>query len=472
MNFSIKDCLYSNNSIKVLNMIPEVSWASSALFYHIYPLGLCGAPIENDFISKPVNRLERVVSWIPHIKSMGCNALYLGPVFESDFHGYDTADYYLLDRRLGINDTLTELSRQLHENGIRLVLDTVFNHVGRNFHAFLDLKENGRSSVYADWFCSVNFEQDNAYGDGFSYEGWFDAYNLVKLNLENPEVKAYLFKVVAFWMDEFNIDGLRFDVAEIMDRGFLSELSQFVRSRNPECWLLGEVINGDYNLWVNEHTLDSATNYEAYKALYSSHNNNNYFEIGYTLNRQFGEPGVYKDLLLYNFVDNHDTSRIASILSNAAHIVPAYTIMFMIPGIPSIYYGSEWGIPGIKGEHSDDLLRPEIAVIPDLSDVAIYHFIRRLSVIRDLHEALQHGSYLELYVTSQQFIFQRQYLDDIVIVAVNSSAYPVPITMNLDKAHGTVFADQLDDGFSAQVNEGTLTIEEIPPYGARILTLA
>ena len=213
-------------------MANQITWAHNAVFYHIYPLGCCGAPQANDFVSAPLSRLEQLTGWIPHIKDSGCNALYLGPVFESDFHGYDTADYYLVDRRLGVNQTLKDFSVALHEREIKLVPDAVFNHVGRHFTPFLELKANRESSSYKDWFCGVDFSNDNAYGDGFTYEGWYDAYNLVKLNLANPEVKQYLLDVVAYWMDEFNIDGLRLDVAEIMDKQFLSELAQFCHQRD------------------------------------------------------------------------------------------------------------------------------------------------------------------------------------------------------------------------------------------------
>lgn len=229
-------------------MNPQNNWAADAIFYHIYPLGLCGAPPANDFISEPVNRLTQLQDWILHIRELGCTAVYLGPVFESDFHGYDTADYFVVDRRLGTNRVLKELSNTLYQNNIRLVLDTVFNHTGRNFFAFRDLRTNGEQSAYKDWFCGVDFSRNNTYGDGFSYEGWYDAYNLVKLNLTNPQVKQYLFNVVAFWMDEFGVDGLRLDVAEIMDQQFLRELSSFCHKRQPDCWLMGEVVAGDYSI--------------------------------------------------------------------------------------------------------------------------------------------------------------------------------------------------------------------------------
>lgn len=451
-------------------MNKEISaWVNKAIFYQIYPLGLCGAPLENDFLSPTVNRMEFLQDWVPYIKSLGCNALYLGPVFESDFHGYDTADYFQVDRRLGTNETLKELSNSLHENGIKLVLDTVFNHVGRNFWAFKDLQVNGEKSAYKDWFQGVDFSSKSTYGDDFSYEGWYDAYNLVKLNLEHPEVKKYLFSVVSFWVDEFKIDGLRLDVAEIMNMQFLAELAAYSRVLQPDLWLMGEVIYGNYNDWANPNMLDSTTNYQAYKGLYSCHNDCNYFEIAFTLNRQFGTDGIYKDLHLYNFADNHDTTRIASILTNEQHMFPLHAILYTMPGIPSLYYGSEWGIKGLKGAHEDTLLRPQVDFIPDPSSSSLSRYIQRLAKIKQEYAALQEGSYRELFVDHQQFAYSRSTATEVIIVLVNSAPEPVSITLIYDQDEGLQFQDQLDPEYLTTVSEQQIVVNEIPGYGARIL---
>ena len=333
----------------------------------------------------------------------------------------------------------------------------------------MDLKANREDSRYKDWFHGVDFGTDNAYGDGFSYEGWYDAYNLVRLNLKNPEVKQYLLDVVAYWMDEFNIDGLRLDVAEIMDKQFLSELARFCHQRNPKFWLVGEVIYGDYNEWANPDRLDSTTNYEAYKGLYSSHNEQNYHEIAYTLNRQSGADGVYKDLLLYNFADNHDTTRAASILINNAHLFSLYAILFTMPGIPSVYYGSEWGIAGVKGEHDDFALRPQISEIPDLAFYPIYAFIKRLAEIRHKYTALRYGSYLELYVTELQLIYERRTMTELVIVAVNIAQETVSLAVKIDQLDTLEFFDALDPAYQTECLQGELFINDITANGSRIL---
>jgi cyclomaltodextrinase len=445
------------------------SWMSDAVFYHIYPLGLLGAPMANDFESEPIERMAVLNDWIPHIKQLGCNALYLGPVFESDFHGYDTANYYMVDRRLGTNQTLKDFSRNLHHHSIKLVVDTVFNHTGRNFPPFKDLQLKGEASIYKDWFVGVDFTQQSVYGDNFFYEGWFDAYNLVKLNLRNPEVANYLFHVVAFWMDEFDIDGLRLDVAEIMDKDFLAALAAFCRNRKSEFWLMGEVIEGDYREWANECMLDSTTNYEAYKGLYSSHNDKNYFEIAHSLNRQFGYDGVYQDLLLYNFADNHDTTRIASILNDARGVYPLHAILLTMPGVPAIYYGSEWGIEAIKGAHDDTMLRPAVDAIPDVSTSALYHFLLQLIAIRHKQPVLQTGVYHQLHVSHEQLVFARETEDGLIIIAVSQSDQQVDIGVQMNIQAGVEFRDLLAPEYQIFSSHNYVFINDVLPFGTRLL---
>ncbi len=268
-----------------------MNWVNESIFYHIYPLGFCGAPQQNGQ-DAPVNRIGKLSGWIPHLRELGVNALYIGPVFESSEHGYDTRDYYNIDRRLGSNEDFKRLCRELHENGIRVVLDGVFNHVGREFWAFQDVQKNGSASPYCGWFHNLNFGGGSPLGDPFWYEGWQGHYNLVKLNLRNPDVVSHLLGAVGMWIDEFGIDGLRLDAADCVDMDFFHQLRNYCKGRNPDFWLMGEIIHGDYNRWANPGALDSVTNYECRKGLYSSHNDKNYFEIAYSLNRQIGRAHV------------------------------------------------------------------------------------------------------------------------------------------------------------------------------------
>ena len=313
-------------------------WADHSVFYQIYPLGFCGAPVQNDEITVP--RIGKVTEWVEHILNLGCNAVYFGPVFESDAHGYDTRDYQKIDRRLGTNKDFADVCQTMHHAGIKIVLDGVFNHVGRGFWAFQDVLQNRESSPYRDWFY-INFEGNDNYNDGLWYEGWEGHYELVKLNLKNPAVVDHLLTCVGHWIDEFQIDGLRLDVAYLLDRDFLKKLRAFTTSRKAEFFLLGEIIGGDYRQIMNHEMCDSVTNYECYKGLYSSFNSLNLFEIVHSLLRQFGPdpwalfPGAHP----LSFVDNHDVTRAASILTNKKHIPILYALLFGMPGIPCIYYG-------------------------------------------------------------------------------------------------------------------------------------
>ena len=270
-----------------------MNWYDNAIMYHIYPLGFCGAPKHNEG-GEPVNRLEKVLDWIPHLKEMQVDAVYFGPIFESVEHGYDTTDYRQIDRRLGTNEMFKHICEVLHENGIRVILDGVFNHVGRNFWAFRDVQEKGQASPYCDWFAGLNFGGSSPYGDPFWYEGWNGYYNLVKLNLKNWHVCDHLIEAVGYWMDEFQIDGIRFDAADCVDFDFFKRIRSFCKGKKPDFWLMGEIIHGDYKRWANPEMLDSVTNYECYKGIYSSHNDKNYFEINYSINRQFGNGGVLR----------------------------------------------------------------------------------------------------------------------------------------------------------------------------------
>jgi len=448
-------------------------WAEDAFFYHIYPLGLCGAPERNDISASVVNRLDVLYPWLDHIQALGANALYLGPVFQSTSHGYDTMDYYQVDRRLGDNQTLAKFSEELHTRGMRLVLDAVFNHVGREFWAFKDVLSKGESSPYRDWFHNLRFGEQSPKGDPFQYEGWQGHYNLVKLNLSNPDVRVHLFDAVTMWRETFQIDGLRLDAADCLDVDFLQALHAFKKSHMQGFWLMGEVVHGDYRHWVNPSTLDSVTNYECYKGLYSSLNDANYFEIAYSLNRQFGPDGIYRDAYLYNFVDNHDVNRVASILHKPDHLYPLYLLLFTMPGIPSVYYGSEWGIGGVKEEYSDRTLRPAL-VLEEIQNNApqrdLMLTIKRLASMRRSSEVLRHGNYREVYVGAQQYAFIRQTEKEAVVVVLNSADKPVEIELAIPWGSGKL-VDFLNPGEEYLIEAGSAQCT-LPPNWGKILVVS
>jgi cyclomaltodextrinase / maltogenic alpha-amylase / neopullulanase len=448
-------------------------WANDAIFYHIYPLGLCGAPRRNDFYTPPTPRLEQLYPWLDHIQELGCNALYLGPLFESSAHGYDTADYFNVDRRLGDRRTLAALAEEIHRRGMRLVLDGVFNHTGRDFWAFKDVLANRERSTYAGWFQNLDFNHRSPHGDPFSYEGWAGHYDLVRLNLASPQVRSHLFEAVRMWVGEFEIDGLRLDAADQLAPDFVAALAQHCRSLKSDFWLMGEVVFGDYRrLAAPPEKLDSATNYEVYKSLYSSHVDRNYFELAYALNRQFGPEGMYRGLSLYNFADNHDVDRVASSLKTLAHIYPLYCLLFTLPGVPSIYYGSEWGITGQRSAWSDTVLRPALdlrqaASFPQPAlPASIAHLIR----LRSQCPALRQGDYQQLHVSAEQIAFLRSSPGGQVAVAVNAAAVPVSLDLRLPFQNGRL-VDLLNPGAEFFVKNNQAHID-IPPAWGRVLAIA
>lgn len=448
-------------------------WAYDSFFYHIYTLGFCQAPYENDFTSQSTNRLEHINTWISNMKDLGINTLYLGPVFESSSHGYDTADYFQVDRRLGTHEDLSNLIANLHSAGIKVILDGVFNHVGRNFWAFQDVLKYSSNSNYCDWIHGLNFSKSNCYNDPFSYTGWEGHYNLVKLNLNNPYVKEHIFKAVESWISTYNIDGLRLDVAYCIDVAFLKELRNFCKHIRSDFWLLGEVLHGDYRKWANPETLDSVTNYDCYKGLYSGHNDKNYFEIASTISRQFGEYGLYRDFPTYNFADNHDVPRIASKLSVKNHLYPLYAIIMTIPGCPSIYYGSEFGIEGVKKAKSDLPLRPGIDCIrnpeshkhPDL-----FNAIKQLAAIRKNSHALKYGKFYQVGISNQQLAFVRQSEYESIIVVINCSDQPAKLELFNVPINAHQAIDILNpDSATYQINRNRTIIDNIPSNWIRIL---
>lgn len=394
-------------------------WFDNAVIYQIYPLGLCGAPRQNDGVQ--AHRILRVKEWAAHIRELGATCVLFNPVFESDAHGYDTRDYNRLDCRLGTKEDFQQVCAALHEAGLKVMLDGVLNHVGRGFWAFRDVQEKKWDSPYKDWF-HISFDGDTGYHDGFWYEAWEGCYELVKLNLKNPAVREHLFDAIRGWVRDYDIDGLRLDVAYCLDLDFLAALRELANTVKPEFVLMGETLHGDYNRWMNDRACHAVTNYECYKGLYSSFNTGNMHEIAYSLNRQFGNEQwcLYTGKHPMSFLDNHDVTRISSILTDKNCLKPAYGLLFGMPGVPAVYYGSEWGIEGEK-KSGDDALRPAIET-PEHNDLT--DWITALAGARTASQALCSGSYRNILVQPKQLIFERRCGDDRVLVAINADSQP------------------------------------------------
>ena len=309
---------------------------------------------------------------------------------------------------------------------------------------------------YCDWY-HLDFTRRSPYGEPFHYKGWAGNYNLVKLNLKNPAVRDHLFKAVSWWIERFEIDGLRLDAADALDLDFQRELAAHCRALRPDFWLMGEVVHGDYRQWAYPEGLSSTTNYEAYKGLWSSHNDHNYFEIAYTLNRQFGPEGIYRGLALYSFADNHDVARVASILKNPAHLYPLYILLMTMPGVPSVYYGSEWGVEGVKAAGTDAPLRPALdsaSLSKQSRRPELYVLIKSLIAIRRRHAALRTGDYAQLHVAHEQFAYIRRDAAGAIVVAVNAADHPAKIPVQIpDVANGRLI-DLLNHGGIFNVIDG------------------
>ena len=427
-------------------------WFDEAVLYQIYPLGLCGAPRDNDGVTE--HRILCILDWVEHIRATGADTVLFNPLFESDRHGYDTRDFRKVDCRLGTNEDFKQVCDALHAAGLRVMLDGVFHHVGRGFWAFRDVQERRWDSPYKDWF-HISFDGNSNYNDGFWYEGWEGHMELVKLNLQNPAVVEYQFESIRQWVEEFGIDGLRLDVAYCLTPEYLKQLRAFTNSLKPDFVLVGETLHGDYNRWMNDEMCHSVTNYECYKGLYSSFNSMNLFEIGHSLARQFGPEQwtLYKGKHLLSFLDNHDVTRIASMLERKEHLPLAYGILFGLPGVPAVYYGSECGMEGRKESGSDDALRPAVE-LPQSNELTAW--IARLAAARKSSPALCYGNYRNVVLTNRQIIFERCADGERVLVAVNAD--DAPYVAHFDAGCG--MAVDLITGAPHDFGGGS----ELPPY--------
>ena len=428
-------------------------WAYESVFYQIYPLGFCGAPFENDGVLE--HRILKVLDWIPHMEKLGIDAIYFSPVFESDTHGYNTRDYSKIDCRLGTNEDFRQVVQALHAHGIKVVLDGVFNHVGRGFHAFQDVVKNRENSPYLHWF-HISLEGNSNYNDGLWYEGWEGNYDLVKLNLGNEEVVQHILNSVKGWVDEFDIDGLRLDVAYCLSDEFCRRLRGYCDGLKNDFFILGEVLHGEYGRMLAQKNIHSVTNYQCYKGLYSAFNSYNMFEIIHSLLRLFGPEDwtVARGAHLLSFVDNHDVTRVASILENPEHLPLIYAMTFGMPGIPCVYYGSEWGAKAQKSE-GDPALRAcfEQPVFNELSE-----WISKLAEAKKHSKALNYGGFRSVVLTNRQCIFERNCDGERVFVAINADG--APYTAHFDAGCGR--AVDLISGEMHDFGGGS----ELPPYSA------
>lgn len=450
--------------------------------YHVFPLGALRETEDVRDSKANTNRakyrnIRQLTALIPHLQSLRADSILLGPVFKSETHGYDVTDMYQVDPRMGNNDDLKKMVSDFHDAGFQVFFDAVWNHSSRHHFAYRDLREKGQNSTYAGWYRNPRFNTPNLCGDSFTVDCWAGFQELPAFNLRNPEVERELIHCAEFWMDEFGIDGIRIDAAEDMDREFLRHLATACHQKRGDFWMMGEVVFGDPRRWL-EAGLNSVTNYQTYKSCWSSINDKNMFELAYNLNQLFDDRGgSCKGARLQLFNENHDVSRIYSILKNKADNFVQHLLFYTMPGVPTIYYGEEFARNAVKGGSDDWNLRPSFDEIDQgipAGQENLLVEIRRLAAIRMDCDALREGGYMQEMVRPEQLAFWRTHQKSNALVIINLQDVPVPLEINTSHApcpnnsRNESWKDLLDPSQNLVAKNGKLNLQ-IPAKWGRIL---
>jgi glycosidase len=382
-------------------------WVSHAIWWHVYPLGFVGAFPAAEPPTPAEHRLGRLIDWLDWAIALGASGIALGPIFASRTHGYDTTDHFRIDPRLGDDDDFDRLIDEAHRRGLRVLLDGVFNHADSDF-------------PHQDWFLGRP-------GRFHTFEGHG---NLITLNHRNPAVVDYTADVMKHWLGR-GADGWRLDAAYAVPESFWKQVLTQVRAEYPDAWFVAEVIHGDYSAFVEASTVDSVTQYELWKAVWSSLNDGNFHELDWALQRHNAFQDTFSPL---TFVGNHDVTRIASKLERPEHLGHALVLLFTIGGVPSIYAGDELGYRGIKEDRAggDDAVRPEFTTPPteiggDAGDILNLH--RYLIGLRRRHPWLHGARTSALRLDNRCYVFETRHGDDALIVALNldDTSAPLPV---------------------------------------------
>lgn len=428
----------------VPSSVPEPDWVTDVLWWHVYPLGFVGAPQDaaGDDTGHPVtHRLRRVIDWMDYAVQLGASGIALGPIFASETHGYDTVDYYRVDPRLGDETDFIALIEAAHSRGLRILLDGVFNHVGRNFGPFQSAIAGGPTSPEARWFVP-------APGADISGEPQFETFEghsaLVTLNHNEPDVADFVTSVMSHWL-ALGADGWRLDAAYAVAPAFWANVLPRVRADHPDAYLAGEVIHGDYAAIVADSKLDTVTQYEAWKAIWSSISDANFFELAWALDRHNDYLDSFTPL---TFIGNHDVTRIASALEDSRHLPHALVVLLTMGGTPSIYYGDEQGYTGVKENRAggDDAIRPEFpAQGPSgLSPHGwpAYRLHQELIGLRRRHSWLHKARTTTLKLTNTFYVYETRSGDESLVVALNldetSAEYTVSGVAGILAGAGTI----------------------------------
>jgi glycosidase len=393
---------------------------SDVVLWHVYPLGFVSA--ERTAQQEVRHRLPQVAAWLDYVIELGANGLQLGPVFASETHGYDTVDHFTIDPRLGDEGDFDALAAAARERGVRLVLDGVFNHVGRSFPRFQEASADPGSPA-ARWF--------RRQGDDW---GTFEGHGaLVALNHEEPEVLDHVVAVMRHWLDR-GAAGWRLDAAYAVPPRFWRAVADAVHDSHPDAWLLGEVLHGDYAAFVRESGLDSVTQYELWKAIWSALNDRNLFELAHALRRH---ATMLETFVPTTFLGNHDVTRIASRLTDAALLEHAVTVLLTVPGHPTVYAGDEQAFTGVKEDRAggDDAVRPPFPATPaGLSPLGepTLRLHQRLIGLRRRHPWLVNGVLSVERLENELLVYRvanRGTPDQVLTVVLNLTDEPAPVPL-------------------------------------------
>ena len=446
--------------------ISEPEWVQHAVFWHIYPLGALDAERERADLGVEIrHRLPALEPWLDHAAELGASAILLGPVFESRTHGYDTTDHFRVDSRLGDNADLVGLVAAAHERGLRVVLDGVFNHVGQDFAMFRQALAEGPGSPAARWF-HLHWPDPQDGGGAPTHEDFEGHQALVALNHDEPAVAEYVEEVMTYWLDR-GVAGWRLDAAYAVPPSFWRPIIERVRQRHPDAYIVGEVIHGDYPAIVAESGMDSVTQYELWKAIWSSLNDANFWELDHALRRHADFARAFAP---YTFVGNHDVTRIASRLADPRHLDHALVVLFTVPGTPSVYAGDEHGFTGVKEEREggDDAIRPPFPAAPDeLSPVGlpVYHRHQELIGLRRRHAWLHSAELTVRHVSDPLIAYVVRAQEQALVVVLSTS----------DDDTSWQLPDDLPAAGEQAVLAGTGTVVEdgavvaLPPHGWVVL---
>jgi len=379
------------------------AWLPGRVWYHLHSLRAAGAPDDNPDVTgrAPTGRgLRRLLGWLDHVRSLGCGGIVLTPIFVSMTHGYDAVDYFRIDQRLGDEDDLAAFVEACHDRNLKVLLDGVFHHVGRDFPGFRDVLAQGAASRYAGWF-RLDFSRDS--GDGFTYRNFEGHRELVALNHRSSDVLDWAVAVADHWLD-LGVDGWRLDAAYAILPAFLADFSARVLHKHPDAFLFGEMIHGDYVRFVEQAGLHAVTQYELYKAIWSSLNDANFFELGWALRRH---ETFARAFVPFTFLGNHDVTRLSTRLRVPSHLGHALAVLFTLPGSPCVYYGDEFAFRGRKGHgvRGDDAIRPRLPDSPfaqNAEQAAAFDLHRQLVAMRAERPWLTSGHVQVLELATEQ----------------------------------------------------------------------